>query len=1184
MKKIIIMTIVLFVATSAIIAANWGVNLENRATIAASTPIWPTFHYNMRRTGQCPYDTENSVAVLRWKFKTGLQFASSPAIGSDGTIYFGSGADGYLYALNSNGTVKWRFKTGNIVQSSPAIGSDGTIYVGSHDHYLYAVNPNGRIKWRFKTGNYISSSPAIGTDGTIYIGSYDHYLYAVNSNGTLKWRFKTEDSIDSSPAIGTDGTIYIGSWDNYLYAVKPDGRIKWRFKTGKWIDGTPAIGSDGTIYIGSHDNYLYAINPNGTLKWRFKTGEVRSAAAMWNNGTIYVGSYDHYLYAINPNGTLKWKYKTGGKIISSSPALDKNGIIYIGSNDYYVYAINPNGTLKWKYKTTYYIHTSPVIDKDGIIYIGSYDGYLYALSYPNLTVPQNFKAASAGTTINFKWDYPSYSGTNPLYFYIYEYNYSTYGWQHIKTVQYPTKKAKITGESYGKHAFKIRAVIDVPPPNPDRVSNLSSSDLAYVLHTPKNLEASVRPNSSYVDLTWQPVDSNATKIAIYRNVHGTSPGFFLMPIATIPYYKTSYTDTSTKPNTKYDYWIYVIREDDNFNDVSYGSNTYVFLTLPEPPSNLQAYGRGSKIQMKWNHTKECSGYKIYIKNLTGTHSWELISVRDKNNTQFTTGNMQAGEYACKVTAYNNAGESFNPPLQTAYVLKQPTNLHAEVLSSSEVKLTYDPIDSNATTILIEKSSDGVTYTNAGTVSTSSNYITVQGLIPDKDYYMRITAVRGQNISSPSNVVHFKTPVLQTALQAPDNLTTKAVSPSEVDLEWNDNSDNEDGFKIERKVSGGMYTVIATVSADTTTYKDTGLNDNTTYYYRVKAFNEQGESGYSNEANATTPQSQTAPNAPTNLTATVNSCTEVTLSWTDNSDNEEHFVIERKEEGGTYAKLATVDPDTTTYTDSTVEEGKTYYYKVKATNSTGNSGYSNEASADVPECATAPEAPSNLTATAVSSSEIVLSWTDNSDNEDGFKIERKVSGGIYKVIATVASDTTSYQDTGLSAGTTYYYRLRAFNDEGFSAYTNSANATTESNAVQKTVIKLWPDNPNMLVNGVKQEIDPGRGTKPVIIPKWGRTVVPIRAIVEALGGTIEWDGKERKVTINFNGTTIELWIDNPKARVNGQPKWIDENNHDVKPIIVNDRTMLPLRFVAESLGCKVDWDPKTRTITITYPAS
>ena len=137
--------------------------------------------------------------------------------------------------------------------------------------------------------------------------------------------------------------------------------------------------------------------------------------------------------------------------------------------------------------------------------------------------------------------------------------------------------------------------------------------------------------------------------------------------------------------------------------------------------------------------------------------------------------------------------------------------------------------------------------------------------------------------------------------------------------------------------------------------------------------------------------------------------------------------------------------------------------------------------------------------------------------------------------------------------------------------------------ETTTILLYVGNPMMYINGIEQEIDPGRGTTPVIIPKWGRTIVPIRALVEALGGTIVWDGDTRKVTINFKGTLIELWIDNPKAKVNGVENWIDTSNHDVKPTIINSRTMLPLRFVAENLGCQVDWEGTTQTITITYQA-
>ncbi len=277
----------------------------------------------------------------KWAFRTGDWGASSPSIGTDGTIYVGS-RDGYLYAINPDGSKKWAFKTGGDVDSSPAIGSDGTIYVGSWDKNLYAINPDGSQKWAFKTGKRVSS-PAIGSDGTIYVGSYDKNLYAINPNGSKKWAFKTGDGVDSSPAIGSDGTIYVGSSDFYLYAINPDGSQKWAFKTVYIVNSSPAIGTDGTIYVGSWDKNLYAINPDGSKKWAFKTGNwVESSPAIGSDGTIYVGSRNKELYAINPDGSKKWAFRTGDRV-ESSPAIGNDGTIYVGSWDGYLYAISDFG-------------------------------------------------------------------------------------------------------------------------------------------------------------------------------------------------------------------------------------------------------------------------------------------------------------------------------------------------------------------------------------------------------------------------------------------------------------------------------------------------------------------------------------------------------------------------------------------------------------------------------------------------------------------------------------------------------------------------------------------------------------------------------------------------------------------------------------------------------------------------
>lgn len=145
---------------------------------------------------------------------------------------------------------------------------------------------------------------------------------------------------------------------------------------------------------------------------------------------------------------------------------------------------------------------------------------------------------------------------------------------------------------------------------------------------------------------------------------------------------------------------------------------------------------------------------------------------------------------------------------------------------------------------------------------------------------------------------------------------------------------------------------------------------------------------------------------------------------------------------------------------------------------------------------------------------------------------------------------------------------------FSLALTGFSADTQTNGAMEIVLKI--DNPTMTVNGVEKEIDPGMGTKPVIIND--RTLLPVRAVVEEIGGTVGWNGETQEVTLSHEQNTILLTIDNTTAYLNGAAQVLD-----TAPTIINDRTMLPIRFIVESFGCDVAWNGDTQTVTITKAA-
>jgi len=281
--------------------------------------------------------------------------------------------------------------------------------------------------------------------------------------------------------------------------------------------------------------------------------------------------------------------------------------------------------------------------------------------------------------------------------------------------------------------------------------------------------------------------------------------------------------------------------------------------------------------------------------------------------------------------------------------------------------------------------------------------------------------------------------------APTNLKATAASTSQINLQWTDNSTDETGFKIQRKVGTGAYEQVATVWANVTSYLDTGLDSSTIYTYRVCAYNNSnGDSGWTAAV-----QNSPLPLAPTGLSATAGDCS-VSLGWTNSTETDlASYRLYRKSDSSTalgggdnYIQIAS-GPISNTYTDTTVSNNVTYYYLVAVVDTSNNqSAYSNGVSA-IPEDHTAPAAPANLTATATDGL-VSLTWNHNAEPDfASYRVYRSTNSnnGYSQIESGLTSN--AYIDNAVTNETTYYYVVTALDTTGNeSVYSTWVEATPQ----------------------------------------------------------------------------------------------------------------------------------------------
>lgn len=305
--------------------------------------------------------------------------------------------------------------------------------------------------------------------------------------------------------------------------------------------------------------------------------------------------------------------------------------------------------------------------------------------------------------------------------------------------------------------------------------------------------------------------------------------------------------------------------------------------------------------------------------------------------------------------------------------------------------------------------------------------------------------------------------------APKNVTATALSPYSIRITW-ENGEEYDSIEIHRNIDGGEYSWLIDVEGTDTSYLDTGLTKETPYCYKLRGviFTEEDEevSDFSDPPACAETFSDLA--APSDLVSTPISDTKVDLTLKINSSEEENVCIERRPVEEPPAEWAELSPLLAArrdfFRDTGLTKDQEYQWRVRVKKGAAYSPYSNTASATTVDN---PTAPSGLAITEKEDKRLRLTWTDNSDDETGFKIEKSATGafaGEEELIATIGIDITDFLVRDLSPSTPYWFRVCAYNAAGDSSHSNTATDTTLAQ-YEPTPFEKWIRKPGIEITAL-----------------------------------------------------------------------------------------------------------------------
>lgn len=465
----------------------------------------------------------------------------------------------------------------------------------------------------------------------------------------------------------------------------------------------------------------------------------------------------------------------------------------------------------------------------------------------------------------------------------------------------------------------------------------------------------------------------------------------------------------------------------------------VFLTLPmtaenvnaavSAPTNLKVTEYSDKAaKLSWSKVAGVTGYLVYYSK-DNSNFTKLKTINSQSTTSYTVGGLTAGkDYYFALISYTNINGKITKSKRTSSLkitatssssVPAPSNLKIAEYSNSAIKLTWTKA-SDVTGYYVYRSTDGKKYSKIKTLKASTTAYTNTSLTAGKKYYYSIASYKNTStgavaIGPKSSAVNALT-ISSSKLSYPSGFAVKEVATDAIKLVWNKSS-NASGYYIYRSIDNKNFSKIKALPSSSTSYTNTALYLDTTYYYKIASYvNSNGSIGLSDKSPAVNAKTTSTSVSFTSKTST---STTITLNW-DYPSATGYQIYRLDINTGKYVKIASTSAKS--YTDKNLSSDRYYNYKVRAyLVSGGITTYSPYNSVSVKTCLPAVK---DFKAVSQTYYSVKLSWTKQNGAVNYEIYQLSPDSQVYKLITTLNSDATSYMVDNLTVNTTYKFRIRS----------------------------------------------------------------------------------------------------------------------------------------------------------------